>query len=152
MPSLWRNGIRLGDIFVPGKASSDPAAISGMLRPTPAFAGIEPMVQSRMPHVTRRADVPGCDRAFHLRDRPRLRQQPEAQALEKELLPMSEEEVRGVPPEKLLEIRDDEGRTVQCNFLVLSCFVVPPDELEEAEKHLGPGTREVWMVMASHSR
>jgi hypothetical protein len=148
MPSLWRNGIRLGDLIPPAKFSGDPGAISGVLRPTPAFAGIEPMIQSRMTTLPSAPTFQGVIERQVLEPAHGSGNNPVPRKVAKELQPLSEEEARGVPPEKLLEIRDDDGRTLQCDFISLTCLDVPPDELEEVEKHLGPGTREVWMVMA----
>jgi hypothetical protein len=153
--TLWRNGVLLGEIVdLPGRNTvTDPGTIAGLLKPTPAFTGIEPMMQNTVPVI------PGHPTFQHIKERHTFGPAPTrsrdsgvaSRILLKEIGLPGAEPTPGVAADKLLEIRDGDGAVVDFGLISLDCYVIPEDApIAEIEKHWGPTpeTREHWLVHA----
>ena len=120
---------------------------SGILETTEAFTGVSPLMQ------TRSWIAPGAPVFQHPVEtiwfgvrRPAKPSNRGWVALE----PLSEEEARGVPPERIFEIRTEDGGPVDTTMIVLELPVIPAGtDLSVAREQYGSvgNSREMWLVM-----
>jgi hypothetical protein len=146
MHTLWRNGEMLGRIDdPPGKRSKDPSFLVGILRPTTAFSGTEPMVQVRLPLPTAMTIQHPID--FLALDSPSNAKQARARVEIRADGPPAKD----VPDREKLVIRSADGAAVDCTYISLM-RVIAPDEvpLAEIQRQLGTTAdeRHFWMIMA----
>jgi hypothetical protein len=148
MPSLWRNGVLLGRIVDrPEKRGSNSFQVYGQLKPTPAAADLQPMMQTRspmLPHkptfqvATEKEVFANTSTGNHARS--------VVEIGEKDAQP-----AEGVPADQLLEIRADDGTVLDVDFVWLHCSIIPDEiPIAEIQRQLGTtdDTREAWWVAA----
>ena len=124
--TLWRDGVRLGEIVIDTPATR--GGIAGMFVPTPAFTDIAPLWQVRIPilpgspvfeHRLTDVSVGG----FGSRAQG---SSSHAVSTEFPLEPMSDEEAKGIPARLQLELRDTDGRRLDIASIMLHRFPIPP--------------------------
>jgi hypothetical protein len=103
--TLWRNGVLLGRVRIPFSVSNSASAFCGMLEVEPAFADIEPLMQHTSPFMAGKPVLQSLMKDAH--------RGPGPVAL-KELTP---EQARGLPADRILEVRDDTGTRIPIQFL-----------------------------------
>jgi hypothetical protein len=154
MYSLWRGTTLLGHFNerAPVMHHGKRVGALGILEPSEAFVGIDSMMQTRV------SIFPGRPVFQHPLEpellgvtRPPRGHSHSSGAL----LPLSEDEARGVPPEQILQIRDASGASIDTDTLSLQLYAIP-DGVDPApfEAHgFSDTSREVWHVLfASHER
>jgi len=104
--SLWRNGEHLGDVVLPLPTSDLRPSVFGVFVPTAAFDDIAPIMQVRPPFI------PGSP-VFETSLLGPSTPGPIA------LTPMSAEEAKGIPPARILELRDPDGLAQLVQMLTL---------------------------------
>lgn len=151
MFTLWRNGTLLGRIDEPPADSQAalPGIVFGILRPTPAFAGMTSMTQVR-----------------HLFEPSKVTQHPmDPVQIGESLAPMEPidpsdflagSSARTPPAQTVsdaekLEVRSDDGTALDCSYIsVVHC--IAPDDFPVAEIRREWGTtgdeRQFWMFNA----
>lgn len=153
MFSLWRGTTLLGHFAERAPVTHHDRRVGafGILEPSEAFVGINSMMQTRVPIF------PGQPVFQHPLE-PELvgvtPPPPGPHHSSGALLPLSEDEARGVPPEQIFEIRDASGASIDAHMVSLQLYAFP-DGVDPAlffEAHgLTGNSREVWLVtFASH--
>jgi hypothetical protein len=120
--TLWRNGELLGRMMVPFP-THDPDGIFGMLHPTPAYADISVLMQTRYPHLPH---APTVQHRFPLTSYDEAPSHGPHTSVE--LSQLTTGEARGVAPEAILELHDADGRTVLMDVITVSNIPLPPGE------------------------
>ena len=136
--TLWRNGQLLGRVRISFPIANRDAGIAGMLEVDEAFSDIDEMMQSSPPMLSGSPTFQSLSRDAH--------QGPGPVALRE----LSEEEAQGVPPERMLIIRDAAGVALPCRFLMIQRLPGPmPDrgELVDVCRECGI-TPSPWMLLA----
>jgi hypothetical protein len=116
--TLWRNAVLLGRVRIAFPVRSA-GLIAGMLEVESAFADIDEIMQTRSP-IPRDAPVQETRRS-------EVQHGPGPVAL-RELTP---EEARGIPRERLLEVRDRGGQVLATDLI--SIDRLPPQLTEQGE-------------------
>ena len=154
--TLWRNGVLLGEIVVqPTLAPEDMGLITGVLRPTPAFAGTTPVVQTELVlEPGEWTQSAGKTEVVPLKPRPIPTMSPPAPpwppSSDLPRVNPRQQPPRVLPAERL-EIRRSDGTLVECGSINLAHFVpeegYPEDKWRE-DWGIGGDAREAWMVVA----
>ena len=146
---LWRGTTLLGQFAerAPVTHHGKRVGAFGILEPSEAFVGINSMMQTRV------LIFPGQP-VFQHPLAPELVGVTPAPSgphhSSATLLPLSEDEARGVPPEQIFEIRDARGASIDAHMLSLQLYTVPDgvDSAPYFQAHgLAGNSREVWVVM-----
>ena len=110
--TLWRGGVLLGRVRVPFPTSS-PGLLAGMLEIESAFSDVDEIMQSWPPFpgspvfASRKSEVRRGSGAVALRE-------------------LTPEDAAGIPPDRILEVRDQHGQPVVTDLIGIDLL---PDEL-----------------------
>lgn len=127
--SVWQDGRFKGALAVRYPAQDDSRGVGGIFIPATDYSDIVPVIQyvPDLPHRPKlQYDVPARSRS-------------PGTATCEPLLPLSEEDARGVAAERVLELRDEQGNVIPTTMLMLDVFEVPEGDgaLPEACQELG---------------
>lgn len=146
--TLWRADRLLGHVHS-SFPSADPDLISGMLHPTPAYADIAPVMQTR---VAGFSGAPVFQTPLEATSRSRRPSRPNNRVRLRALDPT---EARGVAPESILELRGEDGEVVASGQLAIQRIPLAPDE-ERGEIAAACAARGLafspWMLTARRDR
>ena len=132
--SLWRGTECLGEVVA--ELPSDQAVVFGLFRPSPAFADIGHLMQTRLPiegqpvHLTRFGASTG----------------PGPTPLRR----MSPEEAAGLPPEAQLVLRDGDGDVVRADMISLMSDNIPAGHGPFPDLCRLHGVRDVAWLLGAH--
>ena len=151
--TLWRGGKCLGyfEENTPVMGNSGPVGSSGILVPNAGVEEISPMMQTRMmlPKRTFQDSLP----IDWISDPPRppTRLHPSSGALE----PLTPEAARGVPPDKVYEIRDQRGEKLDVDLVTLELHRFASTALAKQWRDangISGDAQEYWTVMFALDR
>ena len=112
MYSLWRDGVMLGRM-TPEFPTDVPSTVIGILQPTDAFSADLALIQRTM-------DVlPGAPVWQHPIPRPDAAEGAGSPFLSVAPRALSEGQLRGVPAEQQLQLRDDSGRIIETQSIAV---------------------------------
>lgn len=139
--SLWRNGELIGRIL-PEYPSDSPHLIVGMLQPTSAFPDVGPLMQHH-------DDILPGRPVFEDRIKPEKRAPSEKKIrVMVPLKPMSAEQMRGIAPELVIEVRDDKNQPVRIDGVFILEGPNAADDVLELCGHCGVDYTP-WTAMVS---
>jgi hypothetical protein len=141
MYSLWRGRVMLGRI-TPELPHDVPSAIIGILQPSDAFSPDHALMQRTM------ADLPGSPAWQHPIPRP---QEEKGLTRGVEFIGpriLSEEDLRGVPEERLLQLRNASGQTIPTDDITVMEMRLANHEGIEALCSAAGVTFSGWYVTA----
>jgi hypothetical protein len=136
--TLWRNGQLLGRVRISFPIANNDAGIGGMFEVDEAFTDIDEMMQISPPVLPGSPTLQSLLRDAHHGPGPVA------------LRELSDEEAQGVPPERMLIIRDAAGVALPFRFLMIKRMPGPiPDrgKLVDACREHGI-TPSPWMLLA----
>lgn len=147
MFSLWRGAVELGRFVqrtpIIGN-DGEPVGVSGILVPNAALKGTRSMAQSRMGFGGQLIETPVDPIEFGADGNHATRQRPFAI-----LQPLSEDQVRGIPEERLLRIRGEDGAIIPTDRISIQQVSIP-EGVPLSRVHLSRGltehAREIWVV------
>ena len=135
--TLWRDGVRLGEIVIDTPATR--GGIAGMFVPTPAFTDITPLWQFRIPifpgSPVFEEHIPD-DSVAGFGSRAQDSSSPHTIRSEYALEPITDEQAKGIPARRQLELRDQHGKPLDMASIALRRFPIPPRETQS----------EIWDV------
>ena len=144
--SLWRDDTLLGRFAerAPVLHHGRRVGASGILEPSPAFVGIGSVMQTRIPIFPGQPvfQDPLEPEHFAVTTPDRHHKGPQA------LLPISEEEARGVAPNLVFEVRDAGGNPVNATMVLIQLHVIPDgaDPETTSEATTVGSSRQFWHV------